>query len=991
MRVSPEAAGSVVCYDLVRDVPPFERKQDDDVDDPFNLFESEERRAGSVICFSDRRQDAAFFAPAMERTYGSVTIRQIIREGVDEKSEGDNGCSPSDVVNWIRSVAPERYPGLIGRNGKDQATAWLIDELEAEDSRNSLDGLGAIRIEPSIFVKHLGDDKLKKIISSFIDRLPKGQFPWLSVDDYSLLATVCLETLRERGAVNVPAGVDALRSIASSRPQMAKGFTVVENTVENSKNYIAFVGSATTTENKRSEFLRKYALRKHGAVLTREDAVLILSSLYTFIWQYLNSLKKRYPEIVFGSQSGFSLGMDLWNLYPANLTDRIFVCDTCGCASHLDTHGVCTTGKCGGTTVATTVGEAWSKDRYYKEVYREDALPIRIEEHTAQLSSDEAREIQSAFIKGDVNILSCTTTFELGVDVGDLRTVFMRNVPPSTANYTQRAGRVGRRAGMPGYAVTFARLRPHDIHFFENPAAMITGATRVPACYLANGQIARRHVYAVALSEYFRNAASRDAVREYNSFLRLGDENPEGLSKFKEYLEQHPESISKQLGIVFNGNASLAGELDLNGWGWIDGLFAEGDTETGEGMGRLIRTHVIKHGDYARVLDGIDRAVAEGKNSNASSLFKTKENLEKEQTIAVLAENGILPKYGFPTDLVELHLPVSSDQRGKGKLSLQRGMRQAIREYAPGAEIVAGKTLWKSVGIRRVRGQKLIVRKFGKCPECDSFAWPIDNYSDNYECPVCKTTFTLNKKMLIPSFGFEGEKDSKGVGLRRPRSKGFVEVFFSQHWPSEVDCGFAEFPGGVLDYRYANNGELCLVNSNGKRNLQVCSYCGAASAEGDKIKHRYYCENSAEAPFIEHYNALGSSFTSDVLELTFPFDLEVTDDSDAWESVVWAIFASAARILEIPETEIGGTMYTDAGGRHSVMLYDNVPGGAGHTLQLATDVDGLIRQAYEIVASCSCGEETCCYGCIANYYNQGRQSLLSRGAAKEILGALLDR
>ena len=108
-----------------------------------------------------------------------------------------------------------------------------------------------------------------------------------------------------------------------------------------------------------------------------------------------------------------------------------------------------------------------SKDAHYKRVYRDAALPLDIEEHTAQLSTNKARDVQSEFLRGKVNVLSCTTTFELGVDVGDLRAVFMRNVPPKTANYTQRAGRVGRRAGKPGFAVTFARLRSHDLSLYR--------------------------------------------------------------------------------------------------------------------------------------------------------------------------------------------------------------------------------------------------------------------------------------------------------------------------------------------------------------------------------------------------------------------------------------------------------------------------------------------------------------------------------------------
>jgi hypothetical protein len=126
-----------------------------------------------------------------------------------------------------------------------------------------------------------------------------------------------------------------------------------------------------------------------------------------------------------------------------------------------------------------------------------------------------------------------------------------------------------------------------------------------------------------------------------------------------------------------------------------------------------------------------------------------------------------------------------------------------------------------------------------------------------------------------------------------------------------------------------------------------------------------------------------------VLELAFRIRHLEPKPDEAWESVMWAIVAAASRILEIPETELGGTMYANDASARSIMLYDSVPGGAGHTKHLSEEIPDLIQTAYDIVADCTCGEETCCYGCIANYYNQGRQSKLSRGAAKRILGSLL--
>lgn len=985
MRVSPEAAGSVVCYDLAREIPPFEKDDDPDEDDWFGASD-DERRAGSIICFSDKRQDAAFFAPAMDRTYGNITRRQIIREAV-EANGAEGGCTPRSVINWIATVADRRYPGLLGSDGKDQATAWVLDELAAEDSRNSLEGLGVIRVEPTPFNEGFGDEKVRRVIAKAMAPLQGDRFSWMSADDYVLFIKVCLELLRERNVIEVPEGVDQMRNNHEQRGNLV---ILGGEGASSSKDVVQFAGPSTSgTENKRSAFIRKYARKVHGVELTRDEAQRILQTIFKFLGQYLDGYFKGKGYLV-GSKDRFRLGKDLWRMYPHRDDDVVYRCDACGCETHLDTGGVCTTSKCEGRMQRMTFAEARDKDRFYKVVYQEEALPLDIEEHTAQLSSKKAREIQSAFIKGEVNVLSCTTTFELGVDVGDLRAIFMRNVPPSTANYTQRAGRVGRRAGKPGYAITFARLRPHDIAHFANPETIIAGSTRVPVCYLDNEAIAVRHVFAVAISEFFRMEAEekeRDYSHKYNDFMDLAVEEPNGLLELREYLASRPDKVAAQISRIIPDDLPLSKELDVKGWGWEKLLVAPPSGNEDEG-GRLVRAHALKHADFARVQQGVDENIGVDEYK-ASSLMRSLGALKKEQTISILAENGILPKYGFPTDLVELHLPAIERSVEENRLSLSRGMRQAIREYAPGSEIVAGKSLWRSIGIKKPKGYELKVRRYGKCPECGAFVWPIENYSEVGECPVCKNEFSLKSKMLIPSFGFEGKKIDKGVGLRKPRSRGYATVHFSQHWPNEASIESVPFQGGRVLKRYAGNGQLCVLNAP-KPGFHVCSYCNAAAVGNEKIEHWGWCEKSGITPQILSYNALGTAFVSDVLELVFKHDSHIYAEQDEWEAVMWALFTAAAQILEIPETELGGTMYENEMGSTSVMIYDDVPGGAGHTRQLNDRIEELIERAYAVVdGHCGCGEDTCCYGCIANYYNQMKQAKLSRGAAKRILGDLL--
>lgn len=758
MRVSPEAAGSVVCYDLVRDIPPFDEEEADE-DDLFADLD-EERRAGSVICFSDKRQDAAFFAPAMDRTYGNITRRQLIREAVEALSRDGEGCKPSSVIDWITSVAKRRYPGVLGSNKKGQATAWILDELAAEDSRNSLEGLGVVRIEPTEFNEGFSHPGAKKLVARQVDRLNADGVAWLSCEDYILFARICLELLREKNVIEVPEGVPELRSNHERRGNLV----VLERGGSASKDIVYFAGDAVRgTENKRSAFIRKYAKRAHGIELTRENVRPILQSLFQFMGEYLSCRLFKGEGYLIDSREHFRLSRDIWTMYPHSNDDIVYRCDACGCETHLDTHGVCMTTKCNGTMVKMSFAEARDKDRFYKTVYQDEALPLDIEEHTAQLSSKKAREIQSEFIKGNVNVLSCTTTFELGVDVGDLRAIFMRNVPPSTANYTQRAGRVGRRAGKPGYAITFARLRPHDVAYFEDPAKIIGGNTRVPMCYLNNDAIAIRHVFAVAMSEFFRYASrslGKDYSHGYNDFMDLSKSEPEGLEDLRRFLASRPKSVYEQLVRVVPQGMPVAEEVGVNEWGWIAKLVGPIDSaESGSG-GRLLLAHSLKHADFERIQDGIELNM--GVNDIlASKLLKSRDALKKERTIAILAESGVLPKYGFPTDLVELHLLDIENSVGENRLELSRGMRQAIREYAPGAEIVAGKTLWKSVGLRKPKGQELRKRRYGKCPNCETFVWPIENYSDKGECPVCHTEFALEKNMLIPSYGFVGTENKK--------------------------------------------------------------------------------------------------------------------------------------------------------------------------------------------------------------------------------------
>ena len=170
-------------------------------------------------------------------------------------------------------------------------------------------------------------------------------------------------------------------------------------------------------------------------------------------------------------------------------------------------------------------------------------IHLTAEEHTAQLSQRDAgvvyattEEFELRFQdvplgpkKPAVDVLSCTTTMEVGIDIGSLTAVGLRTVPPLRENYQQRAGRAGRRGTSVSSVLTFAQGGAHDAHYFANPEAMISGAPREPRIKSDNRRLARRHIYSSLLQTFFHVKMDSLSAEEQR---KLAAKRPDLMSAF---------------------------------------------------------------------------------------------------------------------------------------------------------------------------------------------------------------------------------------------------------------------------------------------------------------------------------------------------------------------------------------------------------------------------------------------------------------------------
>jgi hypothetical protein len=584
-----------------------------------------------------------------------------------------------------------------------------------------------------------------------------------------------------------------------------------------------------------------------------------------------------------------------------------------------------------------------------------------IEEHTAQLAREAGRDVGERFRQGRINILSCSTTFELGVDIGSLQSVFMRNVPPTIANYRQRAGRAGRSRQSPAFLFTHCGPSSHDRVFFKSPERIIVGAIPVPDFKIDNRKLGERHINSFLLAHLWLAATKRfGVIRTVSDFFGLSV-----LGMLDLWAAEVDTMLSKEYAPYADavGGAALDFSREIARFVQMIRVEAEFVERRSEELRSLLRD-LTGPGRYHA-----DRELA---------------RLQGRALIDHLSARSVLPSYAFPIYNVALE---TIDE----KVNLSRDLRIAISEYAPGNQVVAAKKLFKSIGLQLKGPTAAAPTPFQRawaCNGCDTF------YDVAVEACSCNETEGLISLRYVIPDGFLTDKTRTAQEAVARAQREVVAL--KQYVLAPQTSPQQEVKLGPLMAHVYEDAEFMFVNRGPKGEpFSICDRCGVSTKGKPTDKHKTTYGRPCAGMMTRA--ALAHRIRGEAVAFSFEPDetFRIPNDQIFFTTLMFALLEGISSASAIERRDLGGQVRKvarDGLAVWEILIIDNVPGGAGYISQILKKeaLQRTIAQAASVV-DCECAPDTACYSCLRNMWNQNVHDRMERGPALAFLRALGER
>lgn len=956
-----------------------------------------------VIGFTDNRQDAAFQAGHLDHWYNQIYFRRALYKVLKEQ--------PSFLP--VKSIPELLYPLIIDKE-YEQRIPFAQRRMFKEKYLRYLETYLYVEIRSTKrFISiNLEDVALLETtyegIEEVIEQPELEKYaPALTIFEKGILKDYIkgfLEIFRSETAIGHPNLIDkatfrqqVIDFIDQKAPEK-RIFEAIEDT------NVGIFTNAEKDKFRKTDFtfhafdgsraLNTWIKRCLG--LEDTNAIIdIMHQTRDFLKEtgYLIKQKVLYEDV-------FYLEPDLI-LIQSPKTDFKYACKKCGARYNWEVVQYCLKPACKDTLVPSVIEENFYTVQYKRPFIGKDTIVA--EDHSGQVKGQDRKIRENKFKKNppDIQFLIATPTMELGIDIGTLSSVYLRNVPPNPSNYAQRAGRAGR-SGQGSIIQTFcgsgSSRGVHDQYFYNRPVEIVSGKISVPRFNLANATLFEAHVNSLVLQTIDKKLLTKPM--QFIDFSNLQE-----LPMMKDYIEDLVESIQRNKTKIINNIREAFGQEIDESYGQITWHIIEEKVDQFAYYFDIAFSKIREdYRESLKEIEEIDSKIRkEGRidytlQSRRNALEKRNNDLkEGEEDFYVyryLAQVGFLPNYAFPTKVASVRLQYKGDEN-----EILRDHAIAIREFAPLNTLYYGGMKYTIQSVSKevdpTNRFKVVV-----CEDCEHIENIGTTHAIPSNCPNCGSVWESQVALNVMKFPrVRAYKRNRITADEEERLKGGYKVIHSYK------------PTGKAETKevFLKMNSLCTISFERSAEMnhlnlgQMVDYSRGQKGFMLDTKnlnwvpiHRLdeYCiEKNINQNQINRNISLLTDSRNDVisLQLSKPFSGE---ESVFCKTLMNALVQSICTVMNLDDNEISGMYQPIAGRNGKIIIFETSEGGTGTLSSIVTDIFLLKRIAIKALDILHYDEDgndktgAClksCYSCICNFYNQKDHQHFDRTVVKEFL------